>query len=61
MVNLGKHGVPLALSQLNPHRGTLSAAALAALTIYNMYKVADKSMVIRDIHIFEKTPKPDLA
>ena len=35
-------------------REALTAASIAALTIYDMCKAMDRGMVIRDIHILEK-------
>ena len=33
----------------------LTAAAVAALTVYDMMKALDKSIEIRDLHLLEKT------
>jgi len=36
----------------------LVAAAIAALTLYDMAKAVDQSMVVEDVHLVEKTKDP---
>ena len=43
------------LPQLPAGFGALTAAAVAALTVYDMTKALDKSIEIQDLYLIEKT------
>lgn len=59
-VALEKHGVRIVSSasttaQTGVEMEALTAASVAALTIYDMLKALDKSIEIRDVYLLEKT------
>ena len=46
------------VAQTGVEMEALTAAAVAALTIYDMAKAVDKGMVIEDVRLLEKTKEP---
>jgi cyclic pyranopterin phosphate synthase len=43
------------IAQTGVEMEALTAASLAALTVYDMAKAVDKAMTILDVHLVEKT------
>ncbi len=46
------------VAQTGVEMEALVAASVAALTVYDMAKAIDKSMVVQDVHLVEKTKEP---
>ena len=46
------------VAQTGVEMEALVAASVAALTVYDMAKAIDKSMVVEDVHLVEKTKEP---
>lgn len=58
--NIEKHGIEITATastaaQTGVEMEVLTAAAVAALTIYDMTKALDKGIVIRDVYLLEKS------
>jgi cyclic pyranopterin phosphate synthase len=46
------------VAQTGVEMEALVAVSVAALTVYDMAKAIDKSMVVEDVHLVEKTKEP---
>src|ERR1700693_3441032 len=46
------------VAQTGVEMEALVAASVAALTVYDMAKAVDKTMVVEDVHLVEKTKEP---
>ena len=53
--NVSIEAIATTLSQTGVEMEALTACSIAALTIYDMCKSADKAMVISDLALWEKT------
>ena len=62
-VDVGAHGVEIVASvetvgQTGVEMEALTAAAVAALTVYDMAKAVDSALAIEDVRLLEKTKEP---